>query len=367
VRVLNYLELESELQRSGIGTAARHQRKALADTDLQVVTSPWSGGSLGKAAAKRAVGDPLFESYDLAHCNLVGPGTVAVARHARRNDIPLVLHAHTTHQDFAESFRGSTTVAPAFGRYLKWFYSQADLVLCPSEHTRSVLDSYPIDAPVRPITNGVDLASLEGFESFREEYRERYDLEGTVVFSVGNVFERKGLTTFCRLAETTDYEFAWFGPYDTGPLASSTVRKWIRNPPENATFTGWVQDIRGAFGAGDIYLFATKSETQGIAALEAMACGKPVVVRDLPIFEQFYTDGVDCLKCDGLAEFREAIDRLTEDPELRERLGENARETAQEHSFDRVAEELIDAYETARRVARDESATGTGDTEVITD
>jgi glycosyltransferase involved in cell wall biosynthesis len=366
VRVLNYLELESALERSGISTAACHQRKALADTDMEVLTSPWNGGSIGTAAAKRAVGDPLFERYDLAHCNLVGPGSVAVARHARRNDIPLVLHAHTTHQDFAESFRGSTAVAPAFGEYLQWFYSQADLVLCPSAHTKAVLDSYPIDPPVRPVTNGVDIESLSGFESLREEYRRRYDLEGTVVFSVGNVFERKGLTAFCRLAETTDYEFAWFGHYDTGPLASATVRQWVRDPPENATFTGWIPDVRGAYGAGDIYLFPTKSETQGIAALEAMACGKPVVLRDLPIFEEFYTDGVDCLKCDDLPAFRAALDRLAESPDLRRRLGENARETAREHSLERVAEELRDAYGTARRLAGSETASE-DDAEVITD
>ena len=357
MRVLNYLELESRLQRSGIGTSARHQRKALADTDVELSTSPWNGGTPAKAVAKRAVGDPLFADYDLAHCNLVGPGSLAVARHARRNDIPLVCHAHVTREDFAESFRGSTAVAPALGRYLRWFYSQADLVLCPSEYTKGLLESYPVEAPIRPVTNGVDLASLAGFEDLREPYRERFGLEGMVVFAVGNVFERKGLTTFCRLAERTPYDFAWFGPYDTGPHASSTVRRWVRDPPANVTFTGWVDDIRGAYGAGDVYCFPTKDENQGIAVLEAMACGKAVVLRDIPVFEEFYTDGEDCLKCGTVEEFRAALDRLAADPDLRARLGENARETAREHGLDRVATELLDAYDTARGLAGEGRAT----------
>ena len=357
MRVLNYLELESRLDRSGIGTSARHQRAALADTDIQLVTSPWNGGGLPKAVAKRAVGDPLFESFDLAHCNLIGPGSVAVARHARRNGIPLVLHAHVTREDFAESFRGSTAAAPALGRYLRWFYSQADLVLCPSEYTRRTLESYPVDAPIRPVTNGVDLGSLESFESLREPYRERYDLEGTVVFAVGNVFERKGLSTFCRLAAETDHEFVWFGPYDTGPQASSEVRRWVGDPPANVTFTGWVEDIRGAYAAGDVCLFPTKTENQGIAVLEAMACGNPVVLRDIPVFREFYTDGEDCLLCGTRAEFREALDRLAADPDLRGRLGSNARETAREHGLDRVADELRDAYAAASDRASGEFAT----------
>ncbi len=352
LRALNYLELESRLERSGIGTATDQQRAALDRTDVDVVTSPWRGGDPFSGVRSLATGNDLFEEYDLAHCNLVGPGSLAVARHARRNDIPLILHTHVTREDFAESFRGSTTVAPALGRYLKWFYSQADLVLCPSEYTKRVLESYPVDAPIRSMTNGVDVEALEGFEGLREEYRERYDLSGTVVFLVGNVFERKGLTTFCRVAEETPYDFAWFGPYDTGPHASKAVRRWTSDSPENVTFTGWIDDIRGAYGAGDVYLFPTKNENQGIAVLEAMACGKAVVLRDIPVFEEFYTDGHDCLKCETDEEFRAAVERLAGDDALRERLGENARQTAMEHSLDRVGERLAATYREVRDAKR---------------
>ncbi|WP_416839356.1 glycosyltransferase family 4 protein [Haloferax sp. DFSO52] len=346
MRVLNYLEFATQLERSGIGTSTDQQRAALATTDVDVVTSPWPD-SVASGASELLRGNCVFRDYDVAHCNLIGPGSVAVARHAKRNDIPLVLHSHVTREDFAESFRGSNAVAPALGKYLKWFYSQADVVLCPSEYTKSVLESYPVDAPIRPISNGVDAASLEGFEDFRDEYREKYDLDGMTVFLVGNVFERKGLTTFCNVAKQTDYDFAWFGPYDTGPQASKKVKYWLENAPENVTFTGWIDDIRGAFGAGDVYLFPTKNENQGIAVLEAMACGKAVVLRDIPVFEEFYTHGYDCLKCETDEEFARALNLLETDPDLRQRLGENARKTAAEHSLDRVGDRLVETYEDA--------------------
>ena len=344
MRVLHYLELEDRLRRSGIETAVRHQRDALAETEADVLTSPWNGATPATAALNGVRGDGAFEDHDLAHCHLIGPGTVAVAAHANRNDIPLVLHAHVTREDFAGSFRGSRAIGPVLERYLRWLYSRADLVLCPSEYTRSVLASYPVSAPIRTVTNGVDLDSLSGYEALRAPYRRRFDLDGLVVFAVGNVFERKGVDTFCRLAERFDHEFVWFGPYDTGPHASETVRRLVNRPPDNVTFTGWIDDVRGAYGAGDIYLFPTRVENQGIAVLEAMACGSAVVLRDIPVFEEFYTHGEDCLKCSTMAEFEAALDRLSADPGLRHRLGENAKSTARRHGLDRVARGLRRAY-----------------------
>lgn len=334
MRVLHYLEFGDRLVRSGIRTATDHQRAALAAQDIELITTPWQPSHTG-----------VFPPYDIAHINLFGPRSLAVAQHARRTQRPLVVHAHVTSEDFAGSFRGSRLVARPLRRYLRWFYSRADHVLCPSEYTQRVLAAYPVTAPVRVISNGVDHASLSGFEDFRREYRSRFDLAGLVVFAVGNVFERKGLTMFCRLAEATEYEFAWFGPYDTGPLASAAVRRWTRNPPANVTFTGWVEEKRGAFGAGDVFLFPTKTENQGIAVLEAMACGKPVVLRDIPVFREYYTDGKDCILCEDFEAFREALQRLANDLALRERLGRNARETARAHSLERVGDRLTTVYE----------------------
>jgi len=286
-----------------------------------------------------------LRDYDLLHCNLIGPATLALARHARRQDRPVVFHAHVTREDFAGSFRGSWAAGPVLERYLRWAYSLADRVCCPSDHTRRILNAYPVTSPITTITNGVDPESLTGFERLRDEYRERYELDGTVIFAMGNVFERKGLSTFCRLARATDHRFAWFGPYDDGPHAAPVVRRWTRDPPSNCTFTGWIDDKRGAFAAGDVFCFPTHAENQGIAVLEAMACGKPVVLRRLPVFEEYYTDGEDCLLCDTIDEFRTAIDRLAADPGLRDRLGRNARRTASRHSLDRVGDRLVDLYE----------------------
>ncbi|MFW6448802.1 MAG: glycosyltransferase, partial [Halobacteriota archaeon] len=195
MRVLSYVDLAGPLERSGITSAVEHHRAALADQPVEVLTDGVTVDRLGRIVTGRR------PEVDLIHTHLFGPGSIALRAMARRTDVPMVCHAHVTREDFRGSFRGSDLLAGPLGWYLKRWYDGADLVLTPSSYTRELLRSYPVEAPIEVVSNGVDLASLDGFEDLREAYRERYDLSGTVVFAVGNVFERKGLSTFCRVAE----------------------------------------------------------------------------------------------------------------------------------------------------------------------
>lgn len=326
MKVCVYVELESRVSRSGIGASARQQRKALEKNGVEVTAYPRS-------------------DYDVLDLNTVGPMSYLHLLRARRRGKPVVVHAHTTEEDFRDSFRGSNLAAPLVRRYVRWFYSHADAVVVPSEYTRETLRSYPVEPPIHVVSNGVDLDRLEGHGDLRQEYRERYGLSGTVVFAVGHVFERKGLSTFCRLArEFPEMDFVWFGPIMDNLLGSRETKRWIRDPPDNVEFTGYVEDIRGGFGAGDVFLFPTKEENQGIAVLEAMACKKAVVVSDLPVFKEYLTDGRDCLMCGGFEEYVEALEGFR-DPETRERFGERASEAARRHSLENVGEDLIEVYE----------------------
>jgi glycosyltransferase involved in cell wall biosynthesis len=196
------------------------------------------------------------------------------------------------------------------------------------------------------------------------EYRDRYDLDPPTVFMVGHVIKRKGLATFVETAHRMpDVDFVWFGPVDRS-LKGRETKRLVDEAPANCTFTGFVDDIRGAYAAGDVFCFPTHEENEGIALLEAMAAGKPLVVRDIETFS-WLDDGEECLKVgdaedgasgadaedaadldapgDNVEGFVEAIDALR-DADRRSELGGRAAERSEAFSLDAIADRYRSLY-----------------------
>ncbi|MFT4890598.1 MAG: 1,2-diacylglycerol-3-alpha-glucose alpha-1,2-glucosyltransferase [Halobacteriales archaeon] len=327
MKVSHYFEWERAIT-GGHAQSVRNQRTILDRAGIEYTT------------------DPALD-VDLLHLNNMGPRSIYYANRARRRGIPVLVHTHQTAEDFRESFALSNVLAKPLKPYLRYAYSLADHVVCPSEYNREVIREYT-DAPATVISNGFDPERLEGYESLREEYLERYDLDPPVAFMVGHVIERKGLETFVETARAMpELDFAWFGYLNpTGGtldrfLQRRRTRELVERAPDNCTFTGYVEDVRGAFAAGDVFFFPTKNENEGMALLEAMACGKPPVVRDIPTFE-WLTDGENCLKAS--TDFTAALDRLR-DPDRRDRLGENAAERSENFTLAAIEDDLVGLYE----------------------
>jgi 1,2-diacylglycerol-3-alpha-glucose alpha-1,2-glucosyltransferase len=328
MKVSHYFEWEQYIT-GGHAQSVRNQRTILDRNGVAYTTAP-------------------DLSADLLHLNNMGPRSLYYAKRARRRGSPVLAHAHQTAEDFEESFAFSDVLARPLGPYLRYAYSAADHLVCPSEHNRAVVSAYT-DTPTTVISNGFDPDRLDGFASLREEYRARYDLSDTVAFMVGHVIERKGLASFVETARRMpDVDFVWFGYLNpTGGtldrvLRSRETTRLVESAPENCTFTGYVEDIRGAYAAGDVFFFPTKNENEGMALLEAMACGRPPVVRDIPTFE-WLTAGEECLKAAEPAGFVDAIEMLGDDAR-RERLGANAADRSEAFTLDAVADDLVALY-----------------------
>lgn len=309
----------------GIWTAWRTQVAALKAAGVEVVTDP-------------------KQPHDILHLYVPFLRSRYLAEIYHRKNRPLVTHIHMTAEDFRNSFVGSNLIAPFFRLWLKSFYKKGDVILTPTEYTRKLAAknyNLPIDKIIA-VSNGINFKEFSPDEAIREEYRDRFKMNGVSVFSLGWVFPRKGIYTFIDTAKKfPKTQFFWFG--QRTPKGLTHLPRPI-DPPANAKFSGRIDDARGAMNAGDIFFFPSYEENQGIVVLEAAANGKAILLRDIPVFEDWMIHGKNCLKAKTDEEFCEYLDQLISDKKLRDRLGIAARQTALEHDLKNVGEKLKRIY-----------------------
>lgn len=70
----------------------------------------------------------------------------------------MIYHAHSTEEDFRNSFIGSNQLAPLVKKYLISLYSKADHLITPTPYSKTLLEGYGIKVPISAISNGIDLS-----------------------------------------------------------------------------------------------------------------------------------------------------------------------------------------------------------------
>ncbi|MBA3689275.1 MAG: glycosyltransferase family 4 protein [Chloroflexi bacterium] len=202
----------------------------------------------------------------------------------------------------------------------------------------------------RIIPNGVDLDRFADAEPF-EELR-----DGTVnILFVGRFEERKGLIHLLRAYHRlrkrhVDARLLIIG---SGPKQREYRRFVGLRQIRDVEFLGRVSDEAKAryFASADIFCApATGQESFGVVLLEAMAAGVPIVASDIHGYKNVVQRGVQGLLVEprNHRALAAALYRLSNDEELRHRMGEEGRARAPEYSWDRVTEQIVDFYREIR-------------------
>ena len=329
MKVLLYFENQKMLDKSGIGRALKHQQRALEQMGIEYTVNSRT------------------EDYDILHINTYGIKSLKMIRKARKLGKKVIYHGHSTEEDFRNSFIGSNQIAPLFKRYLVLLYSQADQLITPTPYSKRLLEGYGLTMPIHAISNGIDLAKYEPSTTKEAKFRDYFHLDAhqKVVISVGLYFERKGIIDFIELAKRfPQYTFIWFGhtPLYTIPRK---IRKLVRNHPKNVIFPGYIagEIIEGAYSGADLFFFPSYEETEGIVVLEALASKQKIVVRNIPVYEQWLTNQENCFMGQNCDEFEQLISGVLE--ERLPDLTENGYQTAVSRSIDSIGIALKEVYQ----------------------
>lgn len=326
MKILLYTESLKAIEKSGLGKAIKHQIKALEDNKIEYTLNP-------------------KEDYDIVHINFYGPKSYLLAKKAKKNGKKIVYHAHSTEEDFRNSFIGSNLIAPLFKKWLIKCYSLGDYIITPTEYSKGLLEKYNLNRPIVAISNGIDMKFFERNEENGKKFRKDFGYKESdkIVMAIGLYLERKGILDFVEMAKRMpEYKFIWFG-YSPLIFSPRKIRKAVNTKLDNLYFAGYQEPeiIRSAYSGCDVYVFPTLEETEGIPILEALTEKANTVIHDIPIFE-FLEDGKDVYKAKNINEYEEKIRGII-DGKLPS-LVENGYKKVLDREIKKVGKELIEVY-----------------------
>lgn len=292
--------------------------------------------------------------YDLVHVHTPFVAHYVGRALARRLGLPLV---ETYPSFFEERLHHYIPFLPGdWVRFLARDFSRAqcngvDRVIVPSSAMAEVLKGYGVRTPIRVVPTGIEPHVYQGGDGARFRAWNGIAPDQPALVYVGRLAPEKNVDFLLHVLRAVREQMpsvvlvlAGRGPAEpelrdlAGRLGIAANVRFVGSPERPA-------ERRDCYRAGDCFVFASRTETQGLPLLEAMACGVPVIA--LPAMGT--TDvlkarrGALCPR-DEVADFAAQAVALLRDPERRQRLGEEGRAFAQEWSASAMAERVLDTY-----------------------
>ncbi len=291
------------------------------------------------------------QHFDVIHSNsLMLMGYVAKIYH-RRWHIPLVFTYHTLLEEYTHYIPLPQTLLRQRAIELSRRYANtADHVITPAAHVAERLRRYHVTRPITVIPTGIDLEVIDAASA--SDFRERFAIPpGTpLLLYVGRLAREKNIARLLgsfRLVQLQEpnAHLVLLG----GGMLEMEIRAQIEEMhlAHRVRMTGYLprDTVLQGLHAADIFVFASKSETQGLAIGEAMACGLPVVAVASEAAAEIITPQHEgLLTMDADESFADAILSLLRDTTLRKHMGRQARKSAEGLSARRCTERLVGVY-----------------------
>lgn len=267
-----------------------------------------------------------------------------------KKSIPLVVRLHGSmlmNIYFVPGYR--TLKNKIYCWFEKLLINRADAITSNSKDLASlVYHEFKPKNKIKIVPNSIDLETFcLGFEKESSQ---------PIILFVGRLEMIKGIITLAKaipevLKRFPSAKFIFIGK-DMKIKEDKTGKEFIKQfvSTNNVEFINWIphKDLVNFYQRATICVFPSLYEPFGNTALEAMACGKPVVTTNTGGFPEFIEDGVSGLLVPpgDHSLLTNAICKLLENKDLRDRLGQNARRKLEENfNFNKIARATLSIYE----------------------
>jgi glycosyltransferase involved in cell wall biosynthesis len=310
---------------------------------------------LMKARAIRALTERLRgRSYDLVHiqtpfvAHYLG---VALARDLR---VPRIESYHTFFEEYLHHyapFLPASWTRGAARRFSRSQCNDVDAVVVPSTAMAEVLRRYGISTPMHIIPTGIDLARFQNADGRR--FRTHHDIAAArrILLYVGRVAHEKNIDMLLRAFAHVRIAVpeALLVVAGEGPAERHLHHLAHQlGIDQDVLFVGYLARDRAlldCYAAADAFVFASRTETQGLVLLEAMALGVPVVSTAVMGTHDILAPRRGALLAEeDVGDLADKAVTILRNPALRERLAQDGREYVREWSAAAMAERMIALY-----------------------
>ncbi|HSD74107.1 MAG TPA: glycosyltransferase [Steroidobacteraceae bacterium] len=311
-----------------------------------------------RGAIRRLLPELAAQPWDLVHIQTPFVAHYAGLELARHLAVPAVESYHTYFEEYLHHY------VPVMPRGLMRFVarhftrSQAgsvDRLIAPSRAMREALAAYGVRTPIEIIPTGLEADRFEPGDGASFRARCGISPERPVLVHVGRIAHEKNIDFLLRMlvrvrAELPDIVLLIAGE---GPALEHCRRLAIElGLAANVHFAGYLdrrRELLDCYRAGDLFVFASRTETQGLVLLEAMAQAVPVVSTAHMGTIDILGPGRGCVVVEEQEhKFAAQIVRLMGDTLLRKRLGRDAQGYAATWSAREQASRLLELYREIR-------------------
>jgi glycosyltransferase involved in cell wall biosynthesis len=297
--------------------------------------------------------------FDLVHIHTPFMAHYAGLSLARHLQVPVIESYHTYFEEYLFHY---VTFLPR--KLLRWLArslsrrqcTQVDQIIVPSRAMEQVLRRYGVAGTIEILPTGIALDRLGAGERAFFAQEQGIDPRRPTLVHVGRIAFEKNvdflLEVLVQVRERLPEVLLIIA--GEGPALEATQRRTRQlRLEDNVLFVGYLErneSLWNCYRAGDAFVFASSTETQGLVLLEAMALGVPVVSTAEMGTGDLLEDGRGALvAARDLEDFSTKVVNLLTNPALRERLALEARQKAREWSADAMAERLERLYTTLKR------------------
>ncbi|MBU1177815.1 glycosyltransferase [Patescibacteria group bacterium] len=224
-------------------------------------------------------------NLDIVHCQT--PATMGLLGDmvSLLENIPKVYTYHTYYPEYAGNyiFSGKFKTKEAVQKYDVLYCNRSDRVIVPSPKLENILSNWGVKAPVSVLPTGIDLAEFSAADGQRFRKKQKIASDQKILLFVGRLGIEKNVDFLVEVvaklrAQQEKVILVIVGDgKDRKDLEKKAKGLGLE---DDVIFTGFLsrQDTLDAFAAAHVFVFSSKTDTQGLVLAEAAVLGKPIIM-----------------------------------------------------------------------------------------